>query len=609
MPQKRSSQAHSHDRVGGRVVRACTTVVTARRALVAFPAMTIDRRRLWPDLRPEAILHEDESLIVVDKPAGVPSQATTEDAHDDIVARLRSHLAERDAVSADKVYLGIHQRLDRATSGAIAYARRKEANRSLAAQFEGRRVEKRYLACVNGWSASRTRATLEHHLAPDVDGSGKMVVASARDRRAQKAVTHVELLEHRHGRALLELRLETGRTHQARAQLAAVGAPIGGDRLYAHAVEAAEAPRLMLHARSIALRHPMTDAALSVSSPVPRALQRWLAHGSAAPYDDANALFDALDVAREERFALGRSHETTAFRLVNEGGDGLPGLAVDVYGDHLVAHFYEEEALASEGVIVEALGALGFAGIYLKRRPKQANTLVDTRTESLAPRGPVSGTAADDEIEIREQGVPYLARLGDGLSTGIFLDQRENRRRVRALSAGKRVLNLFAYTCPFTIAAAAGSASRTVSVDASRVAIERGERGLAHAGLAGDHHLFVVEDVFAHLDRIARGRERFDLVILDPPSYSSVGTSRFSTSSDYRTLAAQAMRVVAKDGQLLACTNHRQTVRAKLRRLLHEAAREAEREVTQMKDVPPPIDFPPPWGKEHHLKSVLVRLA
>ncbi|MGZ3473416.1 MAG: class I SAM-dependent rRNA methyltransferase, partial [Polyangiales bacterium] len=324
-----------------------------------------------------------------------------------------------------------------------------------------------------------------------------------------------------------------------------------------------------------------------------------------APYD-REAFDDALVVAREERFALGRSSDTTAFRLINEGGDGLPGLAVDVYGDHLIAQFYGDDP---QDPVLDALESLGFAGIYLKIRPKQANVIGDARTERFAPSAAVRGQSADPEIEIREHGVPYLARLGDGLSTGIFLDQRENRRRVRSLAAGKRVLNLFAYTCPFTIAAASGGASRTVSVDAAKPAIDRGIRGLAHAGLAGDHHAFVIDDVFDWLDRARRKSDRFDLVILDPPSYSTVGKTRFSTSSDYRSLAALAMAVVAKDGQLLACSNHRQTVQAKLRRLLHEAAREAGRTVVQMKDLPFPADFPAPIGREPHLKSILVRLA
>lgn len=569
----------------------------------------VDRRAVWPDLSSDRLVHEDDALLVVDKPAGVPTQAAREDEHDDLPTRLRAFLAARDGVPVDRVYLGVHQRLDRATSGVIAYTKRKEANRGLAAQLEGRQVHKRYHAIVRGWRGGDR--TLRHRLAPLEDGVVR--VAGPRDRRAQDAITEVTVRAREGDRAWLELSLITGRTHQARVQLAAEGAPIAGDRLYG----GAPAPRLLLHAQSLSLEHPLTGRRLTAVRDAPRVFSRWLTRGQVpivAPFD-REAFDDALDQAREERFWLGRAAlaegdaRTTAFRLVHEDGDALEGVAVDVYGDHLVVHLYDD-AVESREAILDALVPLGFEGIYLKVRPKQANVIVDARSDAFAPRAAVRGQGAPDELEIFEHGLPYLARLGDGLSTGIFLDQRENRRRVREMSAGKRVLNLFAYTCPFTIAAAAGGAARTVSVDAARPALERGERALAHAGLAGDHHAFVADDAIAWLEAARRKSDRFDVVILDPPSYSTVGKSRFSTSGgDYRPLAARAMAVVSSGGVLLACSNHRQTVQAKLRRLLHEAARDAGREVLQMKDLPPPVDFPAPFGREPHLKSILVRLG
>src|SRR4051812_7554851 len=106
-----------------------------------------DRTEIFGDFDAERIVHEDDALIVVDKPAGVPSQSSggAADAYgdDDLVSRLRSHLAARDGVEPANVYVGVHQRLDRPTSGLLAYTRAKEANRSLAAQLEGRSIEKK----------------------------------------------------------------------------------------------------------------------------------------------------------------------------------------------------------------------------------------------------------------------------------------------------------------------------------------------------------------------------------------------------------------------------------------------------------------------------------
>src|SRR6202041_664546 len=122
--------------------------------------------------------------------------------------------------------------------------------------------------------------------------------------------------------------------------------------------------------------------------------------------------------------------------------------------------------------------------------------------EHLAPRLPVRGEEAPAEIEILEDGIPYGVRLADGLQTGLFLDQRANRRRVREAVSGKRVLNLFAYTCAFSIAAARGGAARTVSVDAAVTALERGRHGFERAGVAcGSAHTFAAEDAFGWLRR------------------------------------------------------------------------------------------------------------
>jgi len=563
----------------------------------------VDRSALWPDWHAEWILHDDGDLIVVDKPVGVSSQAADPDRPDDAVTRLRAHLGG--------AYLGTHQRLDRDTSGVLVFARRKEANASLAKQFEGRSVKKTYLACVTGWPKGKSDATLTDALLPDKDGT--MRVVHARGPKVKLAVTHVKVLGRRGERALLELDLETGRTHQARIQLANAGAPIAGDPLYA----GAPAPRLMLHASSLALAHPLTGRPARFSAPAPPDFDAWLQHGdpSDSIYDDAPSLARALARAVDRRWGLGRAaagpRATTAFRLVNEDGDGLPRLAVDVYGDWLVAQLYGHDGPwadeARRARVLDALAALGFDGVYLKVRPRQANVLVDTRTADLAPSSPVRGAPAPDPLPILEEGMPLLVRLGDGLSTGVFLDQRGNRRRVRELARDASVANLFAYTCAFTVAAALGGARRTVSVDASAAALERGRENLAHAGvLEGAEHAFAADDVFNWLRRAAGKSDRYDLIVLDPPSYSTTKRGRFVADTDYAGLAAQCLALLAPGGKLLACTNHRGISPSRFRRILFDAGREAKCELSQVKDLPESPDYPVPPGGEPHLKAALV---
>jgi 23S rRNA (cytosine1962-C5)-methyltransferase len=570
----------------------------------------MDRRAVWPDFRDEWILHDDGDLLAVDKPVGVSSQASDPARPDDVVTRLRAYLGG--------AYLGVHQRLDRETSGVLVFSRRKEHNAALARQFEGRTVGKTYVAAVTGWPVGRDAAELRDHLAPGENDT--MCVVPARDRRGKLAVMRVRVVARRADRALLEVTLETGRTHQARVQLAHAGCPIAGDALYS----GPPAPRLMLHAAALALDHPRTGARVRLVAPRPPELGEWLEHGDIGDqvFDDSRALSRALRRACERRWGLARADSgpsaTSALRLVNEEGDSLPGLAVDVYGDWLVAHLLDDPAPtgspaaagqnARRDRILDELAALGFAGIYLKVRPRQANVLVDTRREDLAPAGPVRGLAAPDPLSILEEGMPLLVRLGDGLSTGLYLDQRANRVRVRELARGARVANLFAYTCAFTVAAALGGAARTVSVDVSAAALERGRENLAVAGALRAEHALVAEDALSWLTRAARRGERFDLVVLDPPSYSSTKRGRFVATTDYAGLAALALAVVAPGGRLLACTNHRGISRARFRRILFDAGRMAKCEIAQVKDLPPPADHPVSPGGEPNTKSALVRI-
>ncbi len=566
----------------------------------------MNRIAVWPDFRDDWIVHDDGDIVVVDKPEGVASQSADPEIPDDVVTRLRAHLGG--------AYLGVHQRLDQDTSGLLVFARRREANPSLASQFEGRSVRKTYLACVTDWPTGRDRTTLRDAIERG-DGGG-MRVSTRAGPGAKAAVTHVRVLHRRSERALLELELETGRTHQARVQLAHVGAPIAGDGLYG----GAPAPRLMLHASKIELKHPITGKAARFVCPAPVEFEAWLTAGNPGDgvYDDGSALARALARAVERRWGLGRGYSgpraTTAFRLVNEEGDGLPRLAIDVYGDWLVTQLYGADGPWADAArrerLLDAVHGLGFEGVYLKVRPQQANELTRSpgaQLGELAPPEPVRGASAPRDVSISEEGVPLLARLGDGLSTGIFLDQRSNRRRVRAAAEGKSVANLFAYTCSFTVAAALGGARRTVSIDASAAILERGKANLAHAGVAeGAEHAFVADDAFSWLQRASRRDERLDLIVLDPPSYSSTKRGRFVAEDDYVRLAASAIALLAPGGRLLACTNHRGISRARFRRMLFDASREAKRDVAQVKDLQDPADYPVPPGGESHMKSVWV---
>jgi len=546
----------------------------------------MDLARAFPDFDAARVVYQGDGLLVVDKPAGVPSQAADPQVPDDLPSRLRA-LAP---------YLGTHQRLDAETSGLLLFTTVRTANAAIAEQFEKRRVKKTYLACVTGWRARDKRVTLKHVL------GGK------------QAVTHVRVLETQSDRALLELELETGRTHQARDQLARAGAPIAGDRAYG----GAPAPRLMLHASALAVTSP-TGKSLALKAPTPAEMLEWIAHGDrgARVFADEAALETALGLAFERRWGLLRAmpagRETTVFRLANEEGDALPGLAVDYYAGFAVVSFSGDLTSPEERArVLDAVAGFGFDGVYEKARPKHASALSDADREAMAPARPSRGTDAPSPLAVMEEGVPFLVRLNAGLATGFYADQRRNRQRVRAASAGKRVLNLFSYTCAFSVVAARGGASHTVSVDASMVALEQGRENFVHAGVDGSAaggtsqtpndsrrpHEFVAMDARTYLERAGKRGERFDLVILDPPSFGTAKGGRFSVTTDFPALCTLAFSVLDDRGAMLASINHRQTTQDRFRHMVQDAAHVAAKKM-KARDLPPPLDFP-----GTHLKAV-----
>lgn len=565
--------------------------------------------RVWEAFWQSAIVYEDDDVIVVDKPSGVPSQAVSEGDTDDLPTRLRTFLAARRGVPLSDVYLGTHQRLDRDTSGLLLYTLRKEANAALAEQLEKRTVEKSYVAGVQ-LTAEATLPAQERELvdtlAPDRDG--RMVVTNARDARGKLARTRLRTLRREGSRALLALQIETGRTHQIRVQLAHVGLPVAGDTLY----EGAPALRLMLHAERLSFLHPRDGRRITVQAPLPLELEDWLLHGPRPAYRDAKLLERALFLAAQARYALGQAHAaktTTAFRLVHAEADGFPGVAVEVLGDFLVLRVLGDEVTAAdENAVADALATLGFTGVYVKRHPKQANELVDPRDERVAPAVPLRGEAAPEELEVFEQGLPLLVRLHDGLRTGLFLDQRDNRRRIRELAAGKRVLNLFSYTGSFSMAALAGGAVQAISVDVSRAALDWADRNAARLG-ASERHVSVAKDAFDALESFARRGERFEIVIVDPPSYSTSKRGRFRVTKDYEALCRAALSVLTPEGVLLACLNHHGVSQAMLRRFVQAAVSDAGLSLQSLRDLPAPRDFPAAKAAQAPARSVLARVG
>lgn len=274
----------------------------------------------------------------------------------------------------------------------------------------------------------------------------------------------------------------------------------------------------------------------------------------------------ALARAVARRRGLLDRRETDALRVFS--AEGVPGVFVDVYASGSVLIVYDGAAprsfdpSAAAGIALDILREIGVRAVYVKRFAKDRSRMGGQLPEALLNPTPAAGETLAEALVIREIDWNLEVRLYDGLSTGLFLDQRANRRFVRDWCAGQSsppsVLNTFAYTCAFSIAAANGGAI-TTSVDVSPRYLEWGKRNFTHNGVDVTQHRFYKMDSFEFFNYARRKGLKYDLVILDPPSFGSgskrKGIRAWSSLQDYSRLVRESVDLLKPKGMILASTN------------------------------------------------------
>lgn len=306
----------------------------------------------------------------------------------------------------------------------------------------------------------------------------------------------------------------------------------------------------------------------------------------------------------EEAFALRQRllpPETDAFRLLYGEGDGLPGVVVDVYAGFAVIVSYSPALEQVVRWVAQALAArpeiVGVCQRVTRRKQRQAELVS------------LSGEPPPEVVMALEHGLRFEVDFAAGQKTGLFLDHRDNRAYLRGLSAGKTVLNLFAYTGAFSVACLAGGASHVTSVDIAAPAIEAATRNVAHNALAPERHTGVAQDVFEFLEAARQGGRRFDLVIADPPSFASSRAELFGALRAYKKLHAAALSVLTPGGLYAAASCTSQVSPDAFRQTVAEGALRAERRLTVLHEAAHAPDHPYAVGhlEGRYLKFVLCR--
>jgi 23S rRNA (cytosine1962-C5)-methyltransferase len=319
---------------------------------------------------------------------------------------------------------------------------------------------------------------------------------------------------------------------------------------------------------------------------------------------------ECLDQALADRRSLLADPSTDTCRIFNAAADGIPGLVIEKFGEVLVAQLHEGRLSLSEAqtrnLCAGVQQVLGARAVYRKIFAQERSRALPALDKLHRDPTPWLGDAVEDEIPVLENCVRYLFRPYDGYSVGLFLEHRDNRRRLRELAAGRTVLNAFAYTCSFSVATALGHAAATTSVDVSKRYLEWGKRNFAANGLDLAAHKFICSDIFDYYRRAERQRHRFDLVILDPPTFGRARRPKrtFVLTEDLDALIAGAVKLLNPGGYLLLATNHRGTSRKRLETAVVSAT--GGHAVQSIERLRLPLDFA---GDRGYAKALLVRLG
>ncbi|MEW5761772.1 MAG: class I SAM-dependent rRNA methyltransferase [Bacillota bacterium] len=296
--------------------------------------------------------------------------------------------------------------------------------------------------------------------------------------------------------------------------------------------------------------------------------------------------------------------DAEACRLVNAEADFLPGFIVDRYGCYLVVQTLTLGSEINKQMVVDILREiLAPKGVY------ERNDVAVRELEGLPlTRGVLYGTCPE-EVPFTEYGLSFWADIAHGQKTGFFLDQRENRHAVARYAHGARVLDCFCYTGAFAVHAARAGAAEVVAVDISAASLEMGRRHAAANGVDGRCR-FVEANVFDYLRSLVKGGERFDLVILDPPSFTRTKNAVPGAVRGYKEINLRALKLLPPGGFLVTCSCSYHVTEDLFLAVVAAAARDTGRELRlvemrrQAKDHPMLLAVP----ETYYLKCAIFQV-
>jgi 23S rRNA (cytosine1962-C5)-methyltransferase len=293
-----------------------------------------------------------------------------------------------------------------------------------------------------------------------------------------------------------------------------------------------------------------------------------------------------LKTAIDHRAIFYKSSDTTAFRVFNGEGDGVGGLTIDYFDGYYLITWYSKGIYQLREYIIDSLqGLVNFKGIYQKKRFDESGKYIEGDDF-------VAGERGEFPIIVKENGVNIAVYLNESAMVGVFLDQRDVRRTIRDVYAkGKRVLNTFSYTGVFSVFAAAGGSVKTTSVDLANRSKSKTIEQFSVNGIDAQTQDIIVEDVFKYFKYAVKKELKFDMVILDPPSFARSKKFVFSAEKDYTNLLKEAIAITEDNGIIVASTNSSSFGMGKFKGFIDTAFKESKGKYKIMEEFSLPEDF------------------
>ncbi|MCH7993901.1 MAG: class I SAM-dependent methyltransferase, partial [Planctomycetes bacterium] len=411
------------------------------------------------------VLFEDKSFLAVSKPAGLDvggSEEASKNGVAEILIGLKGHSGVLHTVN----------RLSRYESGVLLFAKDESMATTIRAAFKSHRIVQVFDVLVSG-APKRQVTTIDssHGMSQGrrpTNQKGYFRRGGPKTARGKEAAvqladrvrTVVRLIRRGEKSSLVRCQTSISTTHALRAQLRAVKLRAVGDRPTRPSHRRPNPEATCFHLAEIRFVHPGKDASITVKSKTPRSFSSVL--------DGRVDITRRLAAALARRLPLIDRNETNAYRLMTGDAEDVKGLVAERFGDVVVLQASDDHP-GLKTLLRPAASwyqdMLGVRAVYVKHFARNRSAIDEAQSAGHFSPRPLIGQETAPVIKIRERGLTYRVQPYDGFSVGLFPDQRDNRSTIRKLAAGKDVLNLFAYPCSFSVAAAAGAAASTVGVD------------------------------------------------------------------------------------------------------------------------------------------------